>query len=338
MTDIYYPAGPVNTIGTWDSQSAYKVKMSAAATLPVIGNEETNKTLTLSAGWNLIPVICNYPVDAAATLAPLDLEVAKDVAGTGVYWPDMSINTLDNLNPGMAYYALLNAAGSFTYPANTDEPVTVNPATVEIPENPWNSFAPTGTSHLIALVADGMQGIEKGDVIGVFSPQGNCYGATRIVNTQQNALLTACADDMTTGEKDGFETGDLFSLKLYRPATGEVFTLNVIFSTTLPNVGEFAPDGLSAVTSLKVSSTGIAGIPGNDIGIYPNPTNGRVWITGVNGFTELTLFNNTGRVLLQRSDLGQDKISLDLSGFSNGIYQLRLTGNNGTAFRKIVKD
>jgi hypothetical protein len=41
---------------------------------------------------------------------------------------------------------------------------------------------------------------------------------------------------------------------------------------------------------------------------------------------------------LQHHDLDQDKIALDLSGFSNGIYQIRLTGKQGTVIRKVVKD
>jgi len=89
---------------------------------------------------------------------------------------------------------------------------------------------------------------------------------------------------------------------------------------------------------LKVSSTGITGISGETVSIYPNPTDGRIWIAGVKGFDRLTLTSNTGRVLLQRDNLDRDKVALDLSGFSNGIYQIRLTGDHGTVIRKVVKD
>jgi len=313
------------------------VKMSAAATLPVIGNEETDKTLALSSGWSLIPVICNYPVDAAATLAVLDLEVAKDVAGTGVLWPDMGINTLGDLDPGFAYYLLLNSAGSFTYPANSDEAVQVNPATVDLPENPWNEVIQTPSSHLIALVADGMQGIEPGDVIGVFGDDNTCYGVTEITDLKHNALITAYADDNFTGEKDGFESGELFSFKLYRPASDQTYDLAVAFSASMPDGGSFAEEGLSAVTTLKMSSTGIAGMPGNAVNIYPNPANAMVWVTGVKDFNELTLMSNTGRVLIEEK-ISQDKVMLDLSGFSKGIYQVRLSGVKETIIRKVIKD
>jgi hypothetical protein len=115
---IFFPSGLVNTIGEWDSQSAYRVKMDAPATLHITGAAEADKTIALSTGWNLIPVICDYPLDAASLLGTLDLELAKEIAGTGIYWPALGINTLGNLQPGKAYYIFLNTDDSVTFPAN----------------------------------------------------------------------------------------------------------------------------------------------------------------------------------------------------------------------------
>jgi len=117
---VYFPTGLLNTIGEWESQSAYKVKMDAPGTLQIIGEPESNKTLFLSAGWNLIPVICNIPVDAASIFGALDVEMVKDIAGTGIYWPDLDINTLGDLQPGEAYYIYMNTAGSLTFPPNAE--------------------------------------------------------------------------------------------------------------------------------------------------------------------------------------------------------------------------
>jgi hypothetical protein len=337
MTAIYYPAGPINTIIDWESQSAYKLKMDAAASLPVIGIEETNKTLALSSGWGLIPVICNHPVDAATTLAPLDLEIAKDVAGTGVLWPDMSINTLGNLNPGFAYYVLLNSAGTVTYPANSDVAVIVDPTTVKLPENPWNEINISSSSHLIAVVADGMEEILPGDVIGVFSQDGNCYGVAEVDNPNQNLVISVYANDMTTAEKDGFDTGEAFSLRLYSAATNEEYDLEVVYDQNMPNGMFFENEGLSAISQLKLSSSGIAG-QSSGISIYPNPTNDIVWLSGVKGFDEIAIINGTGKVLYMQPISEQDKISIDMSAFSNGIYQLKLTGANSTVIRKVIKN
>jgi hypothetical protein len=117
---IFFPTGLVNTIVDWDSQSAYRVKMNAPGALQIIGASEANKILALSAGWNLIPVICNYPLDATLILGTLDLELAKEIAGAGIYWPDLEINTLGDLQPGKAYYVYLNSGGSITFPSNSE--------------------------------------------------------------------------------------------------------------------------------------------------------------------------------------------------------------------------
>ncbi|MDY0276365.1 MAG: hypothetical protein RBR42_13220, partial [Desulfomicrobium sp.] len=64
MTEMFYPGQNINTIGNWVSQSAYKVKTSAACTLPVTGEYESDLTVSLNAGWSLLPVVSPVGADA----------------------------------------------------------------------------------------------------------------------------------------------------------------------------------------------------------------------------------------------------------------------------------
>jgi 1,4-alpha-glucan branching enzyme len=118
LTEVYYPAENLNTIGTWDSQSAYTIKLSQDVTLTIAGTPENNKTLQLSAGWNMIPVIGNEPVDSETLFAPVttDLIVVKGIASTEVFWPEYSINSLGNLLPGKAYFVKMLNPGTITFP------------------------------------------------------------------------------------------------------------------------------------------------------------------------------------------------------------------------------
>jgi hypothetical protein len=118
MTEVYFPAENLNTIGTWDSQSAYKIKLSQDVTLTIAGTPENNKTLQLSAGWNMIPVIGNEPVSAETLFAPVttDLIVVKGIASIEVFWPQYSINTIGNLLPGKAYFVKMLNPGTITFP------------------------------------------------------------------------------------------------------------------------------------------------------------------------------------------------------------------------------
>lgn len=118
MTEVYYPAENLNTIGTWDSQSSYIIKLSQDVTLTIAGTPENNKTLQLSAGWNMIPVIGKEPVDAQTLFAPVatDLIVVKGIASVEVFWPEYSINTIGNLLPGKAYFVKMLNPGTITFP------------------------------------------------------------------------------------------------------------------------------------------------------------------------------------------------------------------------------
>jgi len=118
MTEFYYPAENTNTIGTWDSQSSYKIKVSQDVTLTIAGTPEHNKTLQLSAGWNMIPVIGKDPVNAETLFAPVanDLVVVKGIASVEVFWPEFNINTVGNLLPGKAYFVKMTNPGTITFP------------------------------------------------------------------------------------------------------------------------------------------------------------------------------------------------------------------------------
>jgi hypothetical protein len=118
MTGVYYPTGNVNTIGTWESQSAYKVKVTEDVVLNITGIVEQSKTLQLVEGWNLIPVLSNEPADVATLFAAVidNVIVVKGIAEIGVFWPEYAINTLVNVIPGKAYFVKMSAAGEITYP------------------------------------------------------------------------------------------------------------------------------------------------------------------------------------------------------------------------------
>nr|NQU90871.1 T9SS type A sorting domain-containing protein [Bacteroidota bacterium] len=216
--------------------------------------------------------------------------------------------------------------------------VVFEPTMVKMPENPWNEIQVSSSSHLIAVVADGMEDIFPGDVIGVFSTDGNCYGVSEVSDSGQNTVISVYADDNTTTGKDGFENGEAFNLRLYAPESGEEYDLEVVYDKNLPGGMFFSNEGLSAISQLKLSGTGLNGNISSGISIYPNPTNDVVWITGIENFDEIEVMNSTGKVLLLQTIDEQEKISLDLSSLSSGIYHLKLTGDDFTVIRKIIKD
>jgi len=108
MTAFYYPAGGTNTIGNWSNDTGYQIKAVNGFDISMTGTKITDPTVDLQAGWNLMPV----PVSCETAVADLfggvsGLQIAKEVAGTGVYWPEYGIATLPDIAPGKAYWVAM---------------------------------------------------------------------------------------------------------------------------------------------------------------------------------------------------------------------------------------
>jgi hypothetical protein len=118
MVQVYWPEFVINTIGTFDPAKGYLVKMNAAATLPISGFEFGNKTINLTAGWNILPVLSPVNIGYQQLITQLgnNLIIVTEIAGTGIIWPDEGIYTIPFLVPGKAYMIKLTSPGSFTFP------------------------------------------------------------------------------------------------------------------------------------------------------------------------------------------------------------------------------
>jgi hypothetical protein len=336
LSGIYYPAGPINTIGTWASQSAYAVKMNSAATLSISGMPETDKTLPIAAGWNLIPVITNNPVNVATLPTTVGFQIVKDVAGTGVYWPAMSINTLGNLLPGKAYYVRVTSAGIITFPASSDAGWNGEYPETPLIETPWNQPAASPVSHLVAFAPGVTAELMAGDIIGLFTPENICCGVAQVEIPGEPLAITAFADDAQQSGTSGYVSGQTISLKIYRPATNEVALLAVVYE--LSGDGSiFADHGQSVITHIQQTATGIGTASSATVEIYPNPTDGTITITGLGQYSLLQLYSAHGELLLQRTNDSADALSWDVSALPPGVYQLKLSGDHPAVVKKLIR-
>ncbi len=114
---IYHPAQSINTLENWDSSQGYVIKMAADEPILFQGMTMADRTIALSPGWSIVPVISECPVNVESLLDGFDqIIMVKEVAGLGVFWPDNDINTLETLLPGKAYYFFTSASATFTFP------------------------------------------------------------------------------------------------------------------------------------------------------------------------------------------------------------------------------
>jgi hypothetical protein len=115
---IFYPGLNINTLGNWDNHEGYKIKLNNAVALEIAGWNDSDKMVNLKPGWNLLPVIseCPQPVLDIFGVNIDHILIIKEIAGLGVYWPQMNINTLGVLFPGNAYFILSDSEFTFIYP------------------------------------------------------------------------------------------------------------------------------------------------------------------------------------------------------------------------------
>jgi len=322
FSKLYLPSLGVNTIGNWDVQTGYQTKLTAAKYFVVKGAYETNKTISLTAGWNGIPVISTCPVDVATLFGSVpEIIFAKEMGTNNVYWPDGGLATLTTLVPGRAYFVKTTAAINITFPECAGKGDFVFDEPVNNIQSIWNEVTSTGASHAIGFAASALESLKAGDVIGAFNSNGVCSGITAV--GEGNALIMAWADDVYTLEIDGFNAEEQITYKVYRPSTGEVFEVSAVYDNNSPDAGNFVTHGISFVTGLKMSATGINALTAGNVRIYPNPATSAVNIEMGQQFTSVEVYSMVGS-LLYTGNVSGNLLKLDVSGFERGVYFLKL--------------
>jgi len=345
MTQFYYPLENVNTIGNWNYHNGYQIKAENEFDVTLTGTKIANSSVDLTAGWNLIPVLstCEVPVETVFDgFEPL--EIVKQVAGPYLYWPAYNINTLQTLLPGKAYFVAANDAGTFNYPVCAKNS-SYTSLQDKKPANhtPWNNLQYTSSSHAIAFpaVVLAASGIEPGDFIGAFTPEGFCAGRVEITNLNSGFALVAFGNDKTTALKDGFDEGEMLQFKVFRPGGNEEINLNIDFNPALPQQGIFTNEGLSAVKSITLDKVGMAEISAITAEISPNPSHGIFTLT-MSFWPEkmqIHIMDSKGQILeviKPGTILNGAAFSFDISELPEGIYFLKLVGSGFLEIKKLV--
>jgi hypothetical protein len=81
-------------------------------------------------------------------------------------------------------------------------------------------------------------------------------------------------------------------------------------------------------TAMRMVPTGIDDLTGHyDIKIYPNPASEKLYISALNvEVDEVQIFDVQGKLLL-KSGVDGNKITVDISGLSSGLYMVRITSS-----------
>lgn len=330
---IYWPEMGINTLSEWNPLSGYITKSSDVAVLPICGDAINQTPLQLNAGWSIMPVLSAVPFNIEDLFSGVNgLDVVKEVAGVGVYWPAFNINTIGNLQPGKAYIVRLSTESTLDFSQQQKNVSTVKPDNFDQLNTPWNMVTYTPASHLVAFNLD-ENPLRSGDIIGGFTQDGLCSGLVEIKNPSNSFAISLQGNDVYSGMIDGFEEQEVIAFSVYRPSTGELFDLTLTYNPAM-NEGYFETNGLSEVNVMKLSSTGIIIIDAAHLIVYPNPTKGEFTINGLEGMAKIKIFNSYGKEVTKAGTTLP--ASFNLGGVARGVYMIRIEAEQKMYFRKLI--
>lgn len=103
-------------------------------------------------------------------------------------------------------------------------------------------------------------------------------------------------------------------------------------------------DRFDQIENFNVPQVCLFGLEENDFGaqvnVYPNPTEGHVTvaISDNTNISDIQILDINGREVHRFTNVNSDKISFDINEFQLGVYFVKVSSENGTQTRKIIKE
>lgn len=134
-----------------------------------------------------------------------------------------------------------------------------------------------------------------------------------------------------------YNIGDVVTLKAY-PVTHYTFETWLYNDVPISNCDTYtfiANSDVDYMVKFK-DNTGVDEDEQVDVRIYPNPTNGQVYV-GCEDMESIHVYSLSGVEEMTKIVKGETTTCIDLSSCSSGLYYLKIITSNGCAIRKVMK-
>ena len=337
---VYWPAIPVSTLDNLNTLEAYAIKTWSPEEINISGDfvqpEFTNNQWV--EGWNFIsyPRYWSNSVETSLSTVLSDIKLLKDDSGN-IFWPELGINTMSNMEAGEGYLIKLNNESDFSFDSNSDF----------YPENPFDAVLPGGsiTSEFGARYGSDLEkfehpistyinmtigfpvnslNVEDGDELAVFDQLGNLVGVSKLKS--ENNYIVVWGDDEETIDKDGLLVDEKMIFKLWKKQEDKIFIIIPQWSEGSDN---FSVNGINIAESVNIEFNNKII---SSINCYPNPASSFVNIEFSienDSKLDISLVDNLGKLVYNNSSLynsGISRINLPLDNVSKGIYYIEVRG------------
>lgn len=165
-----------SNISAVTSESMYKLKMNAADTLVVTGEQAAGTSIAIAKGWNWIPYTRSFDIsidDALASASPSRNDVIKSQDEYAMYNGTAWYGTLKSLKPGRGYLYKSSSAsgGTISYPTKRSSSASFAPALRVEERSMFTPVDPTlyeSNMTLLAVVDEENGAIDGAQEIAVF--------------------------------------------------------------------------------------------------------------------------------------------------------------------------
>jgi len=294
--------------------------------------------------------------------------VVLQAAGGGTYqWNTGAQSSSINVSQSGTYTVQVSQNGCT---ANAQQQVTVNPlpsvSLQPIAALCANASAvaltggsPAGGSYTVngtpATSFDPSQTGSGTQTVAYTYTDGNGCSNTATRSVTVNAVPSVSLSGLNTAylptdapvQLNGSPTGGVFngtgvSNGQFDPAAAGLGTHSVQYVVVGAN-GCVGSSGLCTTVDLTTGSgIGLDNGGSNGVEVYPNPSNGlfTVVMDGLDGIVQLSVMDIRGREVASQSltARGRTNHNIDLSGFSSGVYTLRIQSAAGVSGVKLVKE
>ena len=315
--------GWVGSLSEIEARNGYWVKMEDAGILSGAGQPTDPELLyDLHYGANLI----SYPFSGSANLEntipseiwdSIDGVIGEGVAATyneALGW----VGSLSSLEGSKGYWFKVNEAIDFNYipPADLAR-VSSNDNSEYLEEYEYNQ-----STRQAFYFVESIEGVEDGDWILSYNDR-VLVGARQWNGSYTDIPAMGYDDELYSA---GYcQDGDVVSLKLFRPSTGDIFDLN---GNDIP---VWEDNSINIINYLTLSYPDIPG--GFELsGIYPNPFNPSTTINfsvSESMDLKLVIYDMQGRAVQTLLDKdcspGSYNINWNANGFASGVYFAKLS-------------
>ncbi|MDZ4757318.1 MAG: T9SS type A sorting domain-containing protein [Bacteroidota bacterium] len=154
------------------------------------------------------------------------------------------------------------------------------------------------------------------------------YNIYRGTSSAGLSLLTTIASNLNSYTDVNPPTGNLYyQIEVVNLQGCAPSQKTYSYSSTKSNIANINQIGIENVYHTKYS-------------VFPNPTNGQINIQASKKLINATikLYNITGQLIIQKSNLSGDNFNMDLSGYARGIYILEINEGERVERIKVVKE